>query len=241
MAAAQSVHAARVPAANGYGGGGDECKDGPQHERPRGLPFRLGGDKGDCGGATGPKGDTGPAGPKGDTGATGPKGDTGATGPKGDTGPAGTSVDVGASIYATADQTIPNSTPTQINFSNAAFDTDSMFDSTSSTLVVKTAGRYLLKGGLLWGFTRNPNAVIKLSILVNGDAVAEDEQSAAAYGIGFNLSQDVSTIVRLNVGDVISLDAFQSTGSTAGSVARAGSPLGGTVVAPQLQAELLKP
>ncbi|MFB7373113.1 collagen-like protein [Streptomyces sp. NPDC056222] len=187
-------------------------------------------------GATGPAGTTGPAGP---TGATGATGTTGATGATGATGPAGTAVTVGASIYSTTSQVIPSGTPTQITFDGAAYDTDAMFDPMTSTLVVKTPGRYLLKARILWSLAASPDGGFReLSITVNGIKAAYDFSDAADLGGNLGNSQDVSTIMRLNIGDKVGLEANQATGSDGSSLQFATSA---QRLAPQLQAERLAP
>ncbi|MDQ0942533.1 hypothetical protein QFZ67_004238 [Streptomyces sp. V1I1] len=77
-----------------------------------------------------------------------------------------------------------------------------------------------------------------LAVEVNGSPFAFDEQDTADIASdGSGISQEVSTIVQLNAGDVISLSAIQTTGSNASSLA----VFGGKVVAPQLQAEWVAP
>lgn len=252
---------------SGGPGGGDRCRDGSDHSGkdkcrrgPTGAtgatgatgttgPTGADGEPGDPGttgptgptgptGVTGSTGATGPTGEPGDPGATGPTGPTGSTGPSGATGPGGPTVNVGASIFASESQTIPTNAETRITFSGAAYDTDSMFDSTNSTLVVHTAGRYLLKGRILWDFTANDDGQRQLRISVNGSVVAFDGQDTVDAPAGLGTSQDVSTIVQLNAGDVISLRVFQTTGSAATSTWLF---TGETNVAPQLQAEWLAP
>ncbi|MFB6510427.1 hypothetical protein ACFCW4_20875 [Streptomyces virginiae] len=152
--------------------------------------------------------------------------------------PAAPTVNVGASLFASANQVIPNQTETRILFTGAVYDTDAMFDATSSTLVVNTPGRYLLKGRLLWSYIASETAHRRLIIEVNGLDTAFDSQPAEDRATGFGVSQDVSTIVRLNEGDVIELNAYQNTGADATSVTLSG---GQAVLAPQLQAEWLAP
>ncbi|MFD8863561.1 hypothetical protein ACFV1F_04030 [Streptomyces sp. NPDC059590] len=172
----------------------------------------------------------------GDEGKRGPVGATEAT------RAIGTFANVGASIFADTSQTIPTNIPTKINFTGADFDTDMMFDPMNSTLVVHTAGRYLLKGRILWANlipipTEGANR--ELLINLNGNAIAGDAQNTVDPG-GFELSQDVSTIVQLNVDDVISLSAFQTTGHDATSL-HSGGGMSGKTLAPQLVAEWLAP
>ncbi|MGW3039115.1 hypothetical protein ACWC9T_03505 [Kitasatospora sp. NPDC001159] len=145
-------------------------------------------------------------------------------------------VDVGAKIVATSPQIIPTNTQTKITFAQAEFDTDAMFNPANSTLVVHTPGRYYLQGKLFWSFLPNASAVRDLSILVNGALVSQDEAGAADPN---NASQDTSTIVDLNVGDVIELDALQNTGSNANSVLFTNGA--GKTIFPQLMAERLAP
>ncbi|MGW2255062.1 hypothetical protein ACWCXH_33490 [Kitasatospora sp. NPDC001660] len=145
-------------------------------------------------------------------------------------------VDVGAKIVATSPQVIPTNTQTKITFTQAEFDTDAMFDPVNSTLVVHTPGRYYLQGKLFWNFLPNASAVRDLSVLVNGVRVSEGEKGADNP---HDTSQDTSTIVDLKVGDVIELDAFQTTGNNASSVLFTNSA--GRPIFPQLMAERLAP
>ncbi|MFD9033232.1 hypothetical protein ACFVZW_19080 [Streptomyces sp. NPDC059567] len=147
-------------------------------------------------------------------------------------------VNVGASLFATANQTIPPGIPTQITFNGATYDTDSMFDPMTSTLVVKTPGRYLLKGRILWHFDAPQTGPGReLSITVNGIRAAYDFSDIADLGGNLGQSQDVSTIFRLNVGDRVALEASHTHESDALSLQFASTHR----LAPQLQAERLAP
>jgi hypothetical protein len=166
-------------------------------------------------------------------------GTTGATGATGATGTAET-VNAGASIYATVGQTIPRDSVTQINFDGADYVTGMTFDPATSSLVVQTAGRYLLKGRLLWQFlTEQPTAGAGRSLIlaVNGGFVAWDDQGTSDLD-SKSTSQEVSTTLQLNVGDVITLHALQGVGNDVTSVA---FTLLHKTAAPQLQAEWLAP
>ncbi|WP_406415459.1 hypothetical protein [Streptomyces sp. NBC_00842] len=245
MAAAS---AAGVGIASHSGHGGEDCEPHKPHKPQSKLAdmtsfehrLNYGRQGGDCQGvpgATGPAGPAGPMGPTGSTGVTGATGPTGtgapgATGPTGATGAqglpgatgatgaTGTTVHAGASLFAEVNQVIPDNTLTQIKFSGAEYDTDAMFDSSSSTLVVHTAGRYLLKGQILWSLL-NPGTSADqiLFIMINGNTVARDRELAEGG------QQQVSTILQLNAGDVISLQALQDTGSSGGSLVDTAIPL----------------
>lgn len=64
-------------------------------------------------------------------------------------------------------------------------------------------------------------------------------QDTADLGDNFKISQDVSTIVPLNAGDVISLHAVHSTAFAASSLGVTSAD--GRSLAPLLQVELLAP
>ncbi|MFE4304978.1 hypothetical protein ACFRR6_02775 [Streptomyces sp. NPDC056891] len=203
----------------------DECENGAGVTGPTGP--------------TGSTGATGPTGPQGATGATGPAGPTGTTGA---TGPAGPTINVGASIFSTTRQSFPPlGLATAVTFDGAVYDTDSMFDPTTSTLVVKTPGRYLLKGRIMWELSNLAvNGSRELWITVNGTNAAYDLSDTGDLAGGRENSQEVSTILPLSVGDRIGLKAAQATGP--GGIG-ASVPAFNTThrLAPQLQAERLAP
>ncbi|MGW1894501.1 hypothetical protein ACWCP6_30295 [Streptomyces sp. NPDC002004] len=193
-------------------------------------------------GLNGLNGQTGPTGPKGNTGPTGPAGLNGLngnTGPTGPTGAAGNSVHAGGSIYATTNQTIPSGgSGTQITFDQQEYTDNTTFNPLTSSLTVNVTGRYLVRGQLYWSFNQAAFQDHEIFISVNGvPAVAIDDQGTADSGIGF-IAQEASAIVQLNAGDVLTLVAFQSTGSNATSEVITTPP---RTLAPNLQAELLAP
>ncbi|MEV7611779.1 hypothetical protein [Streptomyces sp. NPDC089799] len=136
---------------------------------------------------------------------------------------------VGASVFSSTDQVIPSGVETQVLFDTAQYDTDAIFDPTTSSLVIKTPGRYLLQGRLFWAFDPAEGSAFTLNLKRGTGYLAFDNQHPSASGF----SQDVSLIVRLSAGDVITLTASQNTGTDAASFALAGVPF--------LQAELLAP
>ncbi|MEU1631152.1 hypothetical protein ABZ746_39130 [Streptomyces sp. NPDC020096] len=143
----------------------------------------------------------------------------------------------GAGVFSSTAQTIPTNTTANITFNGVDFDTDSMFDPTTSTLVVHTPGRYLLKSRLFWSFVPTaPGAggERELAVAVNGNPVAVDFQGTQDAALG--VTQEASTIIDLHRGDVISLTVFQNTGQNAASMPFVS---GTRVITPQLQAQLL--
>ncbi|MFC9293795.1 hypothetical protein ACFTWH_07045 [Streptomyces sp. NPDC057011] len=147
-------------------------------------------------------------------------------------------VNVGASIFSSLGQSIPHDTPTKIFFSAADYDTDAMFDDAADELVVNTAGRFLLKGKLGWEFGPPAPADGKeymLGIFVNDALAAVDMQNTNPGDTSSGITQDVATTLALDVGDRISLKAYQNTGNPASSHFFGGS------LAPQLQADWIAP
>ncbi|MFB7369618.1 hypothetical protein ACFC0D_07235 [Streptomyces sp. NPDC056222] len=139
---------------------------------------------------------------------------------------------MGASIYGTIGDFALSNTLKTIEFNSANYVTGMTFDPTSSTLTVNTPGRYLLTGSIQIRFTPTPGAIRQLSIQVNGNTVALDEQSAA---VNAGPTQDVSKVVQLDAGDVITVHVFQDTGTPATLTSV------GPALAPHFEAELLEP
>ncbi|KOU29646.1 hypothetical protein ADK52_05200 [Streptomyces sp. WM6372] len=113
------------------------------------------------------------------------------------------------------------------------------FDAMNSALVVNTAGRYLVTGQILLGYTPNPTGTRALTLDVNDVGRALDEQDTADLPGTGHASQSASAILRLAVGDRISLSVRQTTGNPATSRVEFGAL--STAVAPRLTAELLVP
>ncbi|WP_240351418.1 hypothetical protein [Streptomyces olivoreticuli] len=113
-----------------------------------------------------------------------------------------------------------------------------MFDPATSSLVVHTAGHYLIHGEIHWEYRPAGNAIRVVHVIVNGTNVATHQDNASDNNPA-GVSQDVTTILPLKAGDTISLMVFQNTGLDANSAQVVGG--GGTTVEPKLQAELVGP
>jgi hypothetical protein len=87
-------------------------------------------------------------------------------------------------------------------------------------MVVSQAGRYLINGQLAWNNT-DTDGIRALRIEVNGESVARVEEPGTAVN-----TQNASTILRLNAGDVVRLVGFQNSGSSLG----VGSPTEGFAI-----------
>jgi hypothetical protein len=106
-------------------------------------------------GVTGSTGSTGATGPTGATGATGAAGATGGAGATGPTGPTGANAPTdGALVTLTAasTQTIPDATPTVVEWNLFQYDDDSFWDPLDATKLTIPAGvtRVRLSAGIRW-------------------------------------------------------------------------------------------
>jgi len=159
-------------------------------------------------GAVGPAGPIGPTGPQGAAGLIGASGPQGPTGPQGPVGPAGPN----GRIVNPLGQSIPNSngsfTPVTLNF--AAFSSGAItVDVARDRIIIGTPGVYIVTGEILW--SSNPTGYRALSVTRNVTEIAAVSNQAVS---GFATLQTASTIQRLSAGDVISMNAGQTSGAT---------------------------
>lgn len=117
---------------------------------------------------------------------------------------------LGARVYNSADQSIPNATDTIVAFDSERYDTDTIHDNATnnSRLTCKTAGKYLVWAGIC--FDTNGTGRRKGELIVNGATVTSlitlvppgDDWCGLNY----------STIVDLNVNDYIQVRVSQNSG-----------------------------
>lgn len=96
-----------------------------------------------------------------------------------------------------------------ITWDSESFDTDGMFTASSSTLVVKTPGLYLITGVL--HFAANATGVRYIDIYTNGSVCHRVQTEQTASG-SFLAGRHATTVQPLAAGDTIGLAGFQNTG-----------------------------
>lgn len=112
-----------------------------------------------------------------------------------------------ARARASLTQTVPTSTNTTVNLSSAQFDATGMFDAAQKGMVIDRAGIYQLAGAVGWA--ANANGSRHLRIKVNTQVQMSTVSPPAASG---GARQNVSGVFRLEQGDVVTLEVFQTSG-----------------------------
>jgi len=120
-----------------------------------------------------------------------------------------TGFDIGARVYRSTNQTIPNSTGIAISFDSERYDTDGIHSGSSTQLYCNTAGKYSIHGQIYWD--NNATGYRQLAISLNGTtqiAIKRDEGQ-----VGSNpMIHQISTTWDLNVGDYVELVVNQTSG-----------------------------
>ncbi|HDR5353344.1 TPA: collagen-like protein [Bacillus thuringiensis] len=154
-------------------------------------------------GVTGPSG--GPAGPTGPTGPSGgPIGPTGATGITGPTGPTG--FESAFRAFKSTDQSVTANTLSIVTFETTQFDLNGEYDGVS-TFIPQQDGVYLIITTIIFSPTDDTlNYVTEVFITVNSALIAGDD-SFFGGNTGLLNAVTVSTIVQLNAGDMVQVQA----------------------------------
>ncbi|MCQ6288722.1 collagen-like protein, partial [Bacillus cereus] len=201
---------------------------------PSGGPVGPTGPTGPSGGPIGPTGITGPTGPTGATGITGPTGPTGATGITGPTGPTGATGITGPTgptgvtgitgptgatgitgptgfesafrAFKSTDQSVTANTLSIVTFETTQFDLNGEYDGVS-TFIPQQDGVYLIITTIIFSPTDDTlNYVTEVFITVNSALIAGDD-SFFGGNTGLLNAVTVSTIVQLNAGDMVQVQA----------------------------------
>ncbi|MEH7894399.1 exosporium leader peptide-containing protein [Bacillus thuringiensis] len=168
-------------------------------------PTGVTGITGPSGGPVGPTGPTGPSGgPIGPTGITGPTGPTGATGITGPTGPTG--FESAFRAFKSTDQSVTANTLSIVTFETTQFDLNGEYDGVS-TFIPQQDGVYLIITTIIFSPTDDTlNYVTEVFITVNSALIAGDD-SFFGGNTGLLNAVTVSTIVQLNAGDMVQVQA----------------------------------
>ncbi|MGA5660498.1 exosporium leader peptide-containing protein [Bacillus bombysepticus] len=155
-------------------------------------------------GLTGVTGITGPTGLTGVTGITGPTGLTGVTGITGPTGPTG--FESAFRAFKSTDQSVTANTLSIVTFETTQFDLNGEYDGVS-TFIPQQDGVYLIITTIIFSPTDDTlNYVTEVFITVNSALIAGDD-SFFGGNTGFLNAVTVSTIVQLNAGDMVQVQA----------------------------------
>lgn len=121
-------------------------------------------------------------------------------------------------VYHDANQTIPNANLTVLSFNKERFDTDTIHDTSTnnSRLTCKTAGIYLIEGGV--SFNTNGEHDVALNVLLNGATNIKQVRYRAVLA-GLTKIDIGTTIYSLAVNDYVELQAFQDSGGAINAVA----------------------
>ncbi len=155
-------------------------------------------------GLTGVTGITGPIGSTGATGIAGPTGPTGATGITGPTGPTG--FESAFRAFKSTDQSVTANTLSIVTFETTQFDLNGEYDGVS-TFIPQQDGVYLIITTIIFSPTDDTlNYVTEVFITVNSALIAGDD-SFFGGNTGLLNAVTVSTIVQLNAGDMVQVQA----------------------------------
>lgn len=121
--------------------------------------------------------------------------------------------DIGAKVYHSANQAIPDDTLTSLAFDTEVWDTDTIHDivTNNSRLTCKTAGKYVIMGTAT--FVYNATGERALFMVLNGTLEIAVETTTALYKALSYTKLGVSTIYNMAVGDYIELVVRQSSGN----------------------------
>ena len=119
--------------------------------------------------------------------------------------------DIGAKVYHSVDQSIPNDTYTNLAFNTEDYDTDVIHDTVTnnSRLTCKTAGKYSVTGRVSWA--SDATGIRWCTLLKNGSQVSRGNWFSA---VGASTTVLIfADIMSLAVNDYIEIQVYQNRGS----------------------------
>jgi hypothetical protein len=128
-------------------------------------------------------------------------------------------------VSRAAAQSLANNTISAIIFDTEVEDTDTMFSASSSDVVIKTAGLYLISGSA--GLNAGTSSRRMSQLAVNGAGIIQNEGAPSAAAVRLPLT----TVARLAINDVITFLLYQNSGVALNTLTAAA----GSADPPQLQ------
>ena len=116
----------------------------------------------------------------------------------------------GRFFRTSSSQSIPTATNTKVQFNSTAFNNNLDFSSGVGDIEVPSAGRYFVHTNLQYS-AFSSSATLQAIITVNGSNVSIG--STITDTVSANWNVDATTILDLNAGDVIAIEAFHNSGS----------------------------
>ena len=128
--------------------------------------------------------------------------------------------DIGARVYNSAVQAIPNTTWTALTFDSERYDTDAIHSLSSNTdrLTCKTAGKYLIHGQVSIEANADPQRYLR--IYLNG--TTKLAQLSLQVVILANVLFSITTVYELAVNDYVTLEIYQDSGVELDSIVNVG-------------------
>ena len=125
----------------------------------------------------------------------------------------------GARVRMTARQSFPNAIATTVAFNEVEFDSDGAFDDAADRLVAPREGVYVISAVLSWSIGSTANGVRGAWIEINGLSRGTTRDANSLLSV----SQSVTTVDRLQRGDVVRLRGYQDSGAGMGTVNTTGT------------------
>lgn len=119
--------------------------------------------------------------------------------------------DIGARVYKSGAQSIPNNAVTELTYDLERWDTDSLHSTVTATgrFTAQRKGKYVISSDVT--FASNTTGARAILMRHNASFVIQ-RQDAAATASSTAISLNMSTIYELDIGDTVHVEAFQTSG-----------------------------